>query len=97
MFVKFDISTWSPSSLKLSQLKHELADHEVTRIERFLFQADQNRALIGQILVRRLIASLLPPSEIDNIIISRTEHGKPYLVRMPSICEFLRVNWICID
>ncbi|KAI9337212.1 hypothetical protein BDR26DRAFT_863939 [Obelidium mucronatum] len=78
--ISFDTANWAPSPLEFSKLMSLIPEADQTRIKRFHFINDQKRALATCLLIRILIKTLLPETELATVFIDRTEHGRPYLV-----------------
>ena len=74
----FNFKNWKPKkqdwALALSLIQAE----EKERINRFVFKKDAKASLVGRLMIRKFVSSKL---EIpwSNIILSRSEKGRPYL------------------
>ncbi|KAJ3038781.1 hypothetical protein HDV00_000357 [Rhizophlyctis rosea] len=70
---------YARNSPAFNHLTSLLPPDERTRISRYLRPVDAIRALIGQILIRRLVLNYFPSANWEDVVVERTEHGKPYL------------------
>jgi phosphopantetheinyl transferase len=78
----FNVKEWEPTDTETDILCSQLrSSTEVARIKKFIHTIDQHRALVGQLLIRKIIMELLPDVSIKSLVITRDENGKPFLVR----------------
>jgi 4'-phosphopantetheinyl transferase len=65
-----------------------LSDEERRSAARFRFRADQKRSVLGRSVLRLMLGRYLG-EEPDRLVLSRSEHGKPYLAgERPGEVEF---------
>jgi 4'-phosphopantetheinyl transferase len=80
MFVGWlDISKLSLKEDEFNYFLEFLEIAEVERIKKFYHKIDQIRSLVGQILIKRKLSTLLN-KEMNQIVIQRDENNKPYII-----------------
>jgi 4'-phosphopantetheinyl transferase len=81
----------SKVSLKEDEFQHFLNFLEIVEVERikkFYHKIDQIRSLVGQVLIKRKLSTLLN-KEMKEIVIQRDENNKPYVISK----EFPNLNF----
>ncbi|XP_025084968.1 L-aminoadipate-semialdehyde dehydrogenase-phosphopantetheinyl transferase-like isoform X2 [Pomacea canaliculata] len=75
--------TWSPSQYEWLLAAQCIQPEEKERIGRFFFKKDAKLAVVGRLLIRAAVSSMmgLPYGQIK---LSRTEKGKPYILNQPN-------------
>lgn len=76
-----DIAKWRPSGSEWAQALSLVQDRERQRICRFVFKRDAKASLVGQLMLHKLIRETLQISN-EEVILERTEKGKPYLPKL---------------
>ena len=68
------------NKLLLAEYKNLLPEEELERLSRFRFHAHKQRYLVGRALIRTILSRYtgLDPKQV---VFSREEHGRPYLLR----------------
>lgn len=88
-----NVSKWRPTREEWIKLNASIADEEVVRVNRFVYQDDSKSALIGRALIRKFVSHCLEvPS--NQVRLSRNQRGRPI------VCEAYKSqfnkNWPAI-
>jgi len=78
-----DISTWDPGDAEWQLLLSLLPEVDSTKVMKFIYKADQKRALVSRLLQRRVCheGTGLPYADVR---IDRTKGGKPFMANKPA-------------
>ncbi|KAL3520890.1 hypothetical protein ACH5RR_019039 [Cinchona calisaya] len=87
-----DISKWNPSPDYFSSVMSFLPQHEHSSITMFVKMEDRKRALVSRLLQYALVHQVLG-IPFDEIIIRRTDEGKPYLEYVNKTCALPNFNF----
>ncbi|KAK2170410.1 hypothetical protein LSH36_3g26066 [Paralvinella palmiformis] len=87
----FRLADWHPSKEQWLIASSCIQAEEKNRIGKFVFQKDAKSALIGRLLLRRVVHKVLH-IPYKSIHLSRTNKGKPYLVSKPGYESPLHFN-----
>jgi len=71
-----DVSTWKPEAEEWDKKISSIQAEEQARVSKFIFEMDRKRALLGRLLIRRLVSSVFG---IEEFTLGRTCNGKPEL------------------
>jgi len=82
---------WSPHTDQWLAAAAAIQQEEQERISRFVFRKDAKSAMAGRLLIRKAINNTLGIGN-SQIILSRTDKGKPYLVNFPSHLPHFNFN-----
>ncbi|KAL8587657.1 hypothetical protein ACOMHN_045346 [Nucella lapillus] len=69
---------WNPSEKEWTLAAQCVQPEEKERIGRFVFKKDSKSAMVGRLLIRRVVSSLLGIPYAD-VKLARTDKGKPYV------------------
>lgn len=74
----FNIAKWKPTRHEWLRLISSVADEEIQRINKFVYQDDTKAALVGRALIRKFVSHVIrrPTSELK---LTRTTHGRPII------------------
>lgn len=74
----FNTSTWNPTKVEWIHLFSSIAKEERDRVVRFVFKRDSKQTLMGQILIRYCLKTMLN-IETNNVCLGRNSKERPYL------------------
>lgn len=74
----FNTSVWKPTRQEWLQILTAIPKEERERIDKYMFKRDAKQTLIGHLLIRFCLKTLLNV-EWNHIILSRTSNGRPYV------------------
>ena len=75
----FNVFSWNPTKLQILKALSSISMEEVERIQGFRFKEDFKLSLAGRLLIRKCVEKMINIKWAD-IILARSEKGKPYLV-----------------
>lgn len=85
-----NVGRWKPTREEWIKLNASIADEEVDRVNRFVYQDDSKSALIGRALIRQFVShSLEVPS--SQVILTRNQKGRPIVCE--SYKSLLNKDW----
>lgn len=75
----FNFTNWHPTKAEWTFCNQCIQQEERERIRKFYFQKDAKAAMIGRLLIRKVVADYtdIPYNDIQ---LSRTEKGRPYVL-----------------
>jgi len=77
----FCLNYWHPTKQELSKISGLIQQEEKARISRFHFLRDAKAAIVGRLMIRKLI-NLCTGVPNDGFVLGRDEHNKPFLVNI---------------
>ncbi|KAJ3210023.1 hypothetical protein HDU67_005706 [Dinochytrium kinnereticum] len=81
----FNVAKWDPTEETLARLLSKLTRADQEKFTKFYFKVDKLRFLSGQIISRCILLDLLRHDvKVDDLVLARTDIGKPYLA-LPSL------------
>eukprot|EP00088_Acartia_fossae_P052592 TRINITY_DN5946_c0_g1_i5.p1 TRINITY_DN5946_c0_g1~~TRINITY_DN5946_c0_g1_i5.p1 ORF type:complete len:288 (-),score=-0.63 TRINITY_DN5946_c0_g1_i5:118-981(-) len=80
----FNFATWSPGPMEINRAFACIQAEEITRLLGFMYQADLKASLCGRLMLRLAVQECTGLKN-NEIKLSRSERGRPYVIGRPEV------------